>query len=214
MALTRRHCPQPPEGLGRSRFAVLHHNAIRPGLRANNSSATGVLTKARRGSGTDEVVKALGVLDVWAAQQLQARWRCIQVRRQFLLDHRGVDPTAAVKEQILRQRRASSSDLGAAQLGGSGGSNPPSVRGMGVVNQLAAGGRRSAAAQGPRRAKCLSGGRSACHRGRHAHRCDLRAVRIKPPLARSPPCPSQPRSSRSSRRLPPYPGRPGQKSRG
>ena len=68
-----------------------------------------MLTKARRGSGTDEVVKALGVLDVWAAQQLQARWRCIQVRRQFLLDHRGVDPTAAVKEQILRQRRASSS---------------------------------------------------------------------------------------------------------
>ena len=149
MALTRRHCPLPPEGLGRSRFAVLHHNAIRQGLRANNSSATGVLTKARRGSGTDEVVKALGVLDVWAAQQLQARWRCIQVRRQFLLDHRGVDPTAAVKEQILRQRRASSSDLGAAQLGGSSGSNPPSVRGMGVVNQLAAEvRRRSAAAQG------------------------------------------------------------------
>ena len=71
MALTRRH-PLPPEGLGRSRFAVLHHNAIRQGLRANNSSATGVLTKARRGSGTDEVVKALGARRL-GAQQLQAR---------------------------------------------------------------------------------------------------------------------------------------------
>ena len=96
MSLTRRSFSMPPDGLGASRFAILHREKVRSAIRQQTP-----MRYRSRGSAAE---LNLSVLDIWAAQQLQCRWQGFKVRRAAMRAKTGIDLGAQAREEIRETR--------------------------------------------------------------------------------------------------------------